>query len=77
MEMMPIVDGLGEEFDGRVTTFQLNAARGTNLKLQSDFGLSGHPSFAVINKKGQAIHRYFGPQSEEVLRDAMEIVSDE
>ena len=77
MEMMPIVDGLGKEFEGQVPTFQLNAARETNLKLQTDFGLSGHPSFAIIDKNGRIIERYFGPQSEELLRGAMEIVSDE
>jgi hypothetical protein len=77
MEMKPIVDGLGEEFEGRVPTFQLNAARGTNLILQADYDLSGHPSFAIIDKKGRIIKRYYGPQSEKVLRDAMKIVADE
>ena len=77
MEMMPIVDGLGEDFEGRVPTFQLDAAQASNARLQADWGLSGHPSFAILDKNGQITRRYFGPQSEKLLREAMEIVSDE
>jgi hypothetical protein len=75
MEMIPIVDGLSEEFEGRVSAIQLNAALSTNARLQADFGLTGHPSFVVLDMDDQIIHRYFGPQSENLLREAMEIVS--
>ncbi len=77
MEMKPIVDGLGEEFEGRVPTFQLNAAQGANLILQADYGLSGHPSFAVVDKNDLITQRFFGLQLEQVLREAMRTVSDE
>ena len=77
MEMMPIVDGLEDDFKGQVSVLQLNAGQATNARLQAQYGLRGHPSFAIIDKNGRIIERYFGPQSEKVLRDAVEIVSDE
>ena len=75
MAMMPIVDGLSEEFEGRVSAIQLNVALSTNSRLQKEFGLSGHPSFVLLDKDNQIIHSYFGPQSENLLREAMELVS--
>ena len=77
--MMPIVDGLSEEFEGPegpVSVVQLNAALPANAKLQADFGLTGHPSFVVLDMDDQIIYRYFGPQPENLLREAMEFVSN-
>ncbi len=75
MAMTPIVNGLSEEFEGRASVFQLNAAQSTNARLQTDFGLRGHPSFAVLDKDVLVTNRFFGPQSENVLREAMELIS--
>jgi len=75
MTMAPIVNGLSEEFEERASVFQLNAAQSTNARLQADFGLRGHPSFAVLDKDGLVTNRFFGPQSENVLREAMEMIS--
>ena len=72
---MPIVNGLSEEFEGRASVFQLNAAQSTNARLQADFGLRGHPSFVVLDEDGLVTNRFFGPQSENVLREAMELIS--
>jgi hypothetical protein len=77
--MMPIVDGLSEEFEGPegpVSVVQLNAALPANARLQADFGLTGHPSFVVLDMDDQIIYRYFGPQPENLLREAMEFVSN-
>ena len=75
MTMTPIVNGLTAEFEGRASVFQLNAAQSTNARLQADFGLRGHPSFVVLGKDGLVTNRFFGPQSENVLREAMELIS--
>ena len=75
MAMAPIVNGLSEEFEGRVSAVQLNAALPANARIQVDLGLTGHPSFAVLDKDGLITGRFFGPQPELVLREAMEIVS--
>ena len=75
--MAPIVDGLGEEFQGRATALQLDAAQATNASLQADFGLRGHPTFAVLNGDGLVTQRFFGPQLEDVLHNAMESVTSQ
>jgi len=77
MEMMPIVNGLQEEFEGRVSTHQLDASEAANAKLQSDLGLRGHPSFAVLDADSQVSERFFGPLTEVVLRQAMEAVASQ
>ena len=75
--MMPIVNGLGEEFEGKVSAIQLNAAREANARLQNHWGLRGHPTFAVIDANDSVVQQFFGPQSEATLREAMEAVMDQ
>lgn len=70
--MKPIVDGLEQEFQGRAAVVQLDAALPANAKLLDQYGLRGHPSFAVLAADGQIAERYFGPQSEATLRQALE-----
>lgn len=74
MEMIPIVDGLGVEFEGKVSVVQLNAVQKANTKLQNRLGLRGHPSFAVLDGNGSVVQQFFGPQAEATLREAMESV---
>ncbi len=72
MEMTPIVDGLKVEFAGKASVLQLNAGQSGNEELQTQWGLRGHPSFAVLDADGQVIERFFGPQSESLLRQAIQ-----
>jgi len=72
---MPIVDGLEEEFEGRVSVFRLNVSDGDNAALQNQLGLSGHPAFAILNENEQIVQIYFGPQTAEILREAMTAAS--
>lgn len=71
--MMPIVNGLEGEFGTQINVVRLNAAESENVALQNKYGLRGHPSFAVLDGGGSVVERYFGPQSEEVLRAAIEL----
>jgi protein-disulfide isomerase-like protein with CxxC motif len=70
--MVPIVNGLDAEFEGKMSVIQLNAALEANEKLQSQWGLRGHPTFALIDANDNVVQRLFGPQPEAVLREAME-----
>jgi thioredoxin-like negative regulator of GroEL len=74
MEMTPIVDGLAVEFEGKVSIVQLDAAQAANATLQDQWGLRGHPSFVVLDEDGRATERFFGPQPDVVLRQAIEAV---
>jgi hypothetical protein len=72
--MMPIVDRLEETFEGQVSIVRLDAGQPASLELQDRWGLRGHPSFAVLDGEGQVAERFFGPQSEGLLRQSMESV---
>ena len=77
MAMMPIVDGLNEDFEGRVSVVQLDAAQPANAGLQVELGLRGHPSFAVLDSEGRVVQRFFGPQTAMVLRESMEALDSQ
>jgi thioredoxin-like negative regulator of GroEL len=72
--MAPIVDGLSDEFAGRATVLQLNAAEKANEELQARYDVRGHPSFLVLDSDGRAVQRFFGPQIETVLGQALDQV---
>jgi protein-disulfide isomerase-like protein with CxxC motif len=74
--MMPIVNGLEEEFAGKITVAQLNAAKSENVQLMQTYGLRGHPSFAVLDENGRVQQIFFGPQDAAVLRKALTAVKD-
>ena len=70
--MMPIVNGLEDELGAQINVVRLNAAESDVVALQSQYGLRGHPSFAVLDEGGNVVERYFGPQSAETLREALQ-----
>ena len=69
--MTPIVDGLEREFAGIVPIIRLDASLPENVLLQQEYGVQGHPSFFTLNAGNNVQERFFGPQSEEVLFQAM------
>ena len=73
--MTPIVDGLEEEFGGQVSIIRLDAAQPENAELQNQYGLRGHPSFAVIDGNNQVTQTFFGPQPAGQLRTAIQSVT--
>lgn len=75
MEMTPIVDGLTEEFEGRVAVERLDASVPENVQLQAEYGVRGHPSFVVLSGEGRPVQTFLGPQPEETLREAMSAVA--
>lgn len=76
MEMMPIVNGLEIDYKGQVSIEKLNAALPEIAEIQNQWDLRGHPSFAVLDSDGRVVVRFLGPQSEETLREAIELVVD-
>ena len=72
--MKPIVDGLEGEFAGRATVLQLNADEPGNARLLQEYGLRGHPTFVVLDDDGRAAQTFIGPQTTEVLREALTAV---
>ena len=75
MEMTPIVNGLGEEFEGQAAVVQLDAGQKDNAEFQSQLDLRGHPTFAVLDAQDRVVHRFIGPQTEATLRQAIASVA--
>lgn len=74
---MPIVDGLGEEFSGRVAVYQLDTALESNAALQRQWNLRGHPTIAMIDSSGELVQSFYGSYPKENLQQAMEAVAGE
>ena len=72
--MTPIVNGLESDFAGQVAVVRLNVSDPGVEALQREYGGRGHPFFAVVDKDGQLVDVYFGPQPAEVLGAAMDAV---
>lgn len=72
--MTPIVDGLESEFAGQVKVQQLDADETENVQLQQQYGLRGHPTFALLDRNGRVVQTFIGPQAEEVLHEALTAV---
>ena len=72
--MTPIVNGLNEEFSGQLIVRQLNAEEVENAQLMQEYGLRGHPSFAILAEDGRLLKTFFGPQSETQLREAIHAI---
>jgi thioredoxin-like negative regulator of GroEL len=73
--MSPIVDGLEREFAGQARVLQLNVAAAENAHLMQQYGLRGHPTFVVLDANGRAAQTFTGPQTKEILEEALTAVA--
>lgn len=73
--MTPIVHGLRKEFAGQVEVLELDVYDKANARLQQDYGLRGHPSFAVLDANGRVVQTFSGAQPAELLRAALTAVA--
>ena len=69
--MTPIVDGLESDFAGQAQVLQLDANEAENARLQQQYGMRGHPTFAVLDQNGRVVQTFVGPQVEVVLQNAI------
>jgi len=69
--MTPIVNGLERDFEGRAAVLQLDANIADNAQLQQQYGMRGHPTFVVLDEDGRSVQTFIGPQTEEVLHEAL------
>ncbi len=67
--MMPIVDGLEENYQEEITFIRLNAAAGQGRKTFRYYNLPGHPSFLLLNPAGDVLWSGFGEISENVINE--------
>ena len=72
--MEPIVNGLEMEFGEQLQVTRLDANVRENEELEFSYGMRGHPAFAVLDENGAVTATFIGPQTNEVLRDAVTAV---
>jgi thioredoxin-like negative regulator of GroEL len=72
--MEPIVNGLETEFAGQLQVIRLDAGVPINEELEFSYGLRGHPAFVVLAADGEVAATFIGPQTEEMLREAVTAV---
>ncbi|NIM94718.1 MAG: hypothetical protein GTO18_13540 [Anaerolineales bacterium] len=70
--MTPIVNGLKADFAEVVDFRSLNAGSGVGQKAFNSYGLPGHPSYLILDPQGRVLWKGFGPQSKEILEEAIE-----
>lgn len=69
--MAPIVNGLEDEYDDRITFQRLNAAEEGQALFQQ-YNLRGHPSYVILDTRGEVVWRFAGQTSRATLRQAIE-----
>lgn len=69
------MNGVRQEFEGRVAVYLLNVADETNLALQQSYDLRGHPTAVVLDADGVPTERYFGVVDADTLREALRVVA--
>lgn len=68
--MSPVVDGLAQDYGGRIVFQRLNAQR-EGEELFRQYGLRGHPAYVVLGGKGQVVWQKIGEVSRQELEDAL------
>ena len=69
------MDGLADEFAGRVAVVKLNVGVAENEAIQQSYGMRGHPTAVILNANNEVEARYFGVEDVEVLRGVLTAVA--
>ncbi len=72
--MAPIVDGLEQEFAGKINVVRVDAAAPEGQTLAARFGLRGHPALYVVNAQGRIAQQFYGTPSADMVRAALQTV---
>lgn len=70
--MKPIVDGLIEEYSGKVKIYYVDVEKPNFAELLSAYRVSAVPTFAFINKDGSLNDYFVGGMSKEDLKQKIE-----
>ena len=77
--MAPVVNGLEAAFGGQLDIRSLDANSSEGKPVFQYYNLPGHPSYVVLDPRGEVLWSGFGPQSvealEEVVKEAISKVS--
>lgn len=69
------MNGLEDEFAGRVAFYRLNVEEAANAQIQQQYALRGHPSVLILDAAGQPAAQFVGAVEAERLREALTAVA--
>ncbi len=75
--MEPVVNGLEESYRDQLEFRRIDANTPEGQRAFRAFGLPGHPSFILLNPKGEILWRGFGQQPGEAIEAELEAVLSE
>ena len=70
--MEPVVDGLEETYNEQVEFRAINAATPDGQQTFRAYRLPGHPSYILLNPKGEVLWTGFGEQSGDDIAQQLE-----
>ncbi len=70
--MAPIVDGLEEQYGEQIAVKRINANVDDGPVIMQAYRIPGHPTTIVFDNEGNEIQRLIGPQSVEVIEEALQ-----
>ena len=68
--MSPIVDGLAQDYGGRIAFQRLNA-QGEGEQLFRQYRLRGHPAYVILDQHGRVAWQQIGEVSRQELMAAL------
>lgn len=71
--MTPIVDGIEQQYEQQIVVKRINADVGDGPAIVRTYRIPGHPTTLIFNGQGQEIQRLLGPQSAEVIEEALQV----
>lgn len=69
--MRPVVSGLQKKYGDRVAFAGVDFYNGGNTNLAQKYEVFGHPTFVVLDKKGQLVDRFSGYTEEADLEASL------
>ena len=67
-------DGIEEEYGEQITLKRINADEGDGPDIVRAYRIPGHPTTLIFDSEGNEVQRLFGPQSAEVIEEALQTV---
>ena len=70
--MMPIVDRLEQQYVEEISVKRVNANMDDGPEITQAYRIPGHPTIMLFDDAGQEVQRILGPQSTEIVEDALQ-----
>ena len=72
MRTMPVVNGIEQEYVGRLQVVRLNFNDRQNEEAITALGVRGHPTIVLLDKRGKIFRTRLGEQTDAMLRPHVE-----